>query len=173
MTPKELKNVLSDHKAWLRCEGGSRAYLRGADLGDADLRDAYLRGAHLRGAYLRGADLGDADLCSADLRGADLRDADLRGADLRYADLRGADLRDAELRGAKIAWQSHDLISELLRRAAGYDVERRKIAGLVLVSRDLCWRKFLALEDAQHEWALGVLRKYVRVGDGAPECLLT
>ena len=159
----------------------SGADLFGADLRDADLRDADLSGADLRDADLRGADLSDANLFGADLRDANLRGADLSGADLSGANLRGAnlfgaDLRDADLSGATINWQSHDLISELLLRAAGDDIARRKVAGLILVSRDWCWGKFLAIESGQiesgqHEWALSVLRQYVKDGDDAPEIL--
>lgn len=160
------------------------ANLRGADLRGADLSDADLRGANLDGADLRGADLSGAaldgailsraDLREADLREADLREADLRGADLRWANLsgaylRGAYLREANLDKAKLAWQSHDLLAELLRRAAGGDIEKRKVAGLIAVSRDMCWKDFLALRDPFTGWALSVLREYVVDGDDAPE----
>jgi hypothetical protein len=43
------------------------------------------------------------------------------------------------LRGARGWGQSHDLIAEVLRRAAGDDPHRRAYAGLVLVSQDWCW----------------------------------
>jgi hypothetical protein len=53
-----ITEILTAHKKWIyNEEGGSRAYLCGADLRDADLRDANLRGADLRDADLRGADL--------------------------------------------------------------------------------------------------------------------
>ena len=55
MNSKELKKVLEEHKKWWFGNGGSRAYLRGADLREADLGGADLRGADLRGADLRGA----------------------------------------------------------------------------------------------------------------------
>jgi hypothetical protein len=127
----------------------------GADLGGADLVGADLRGADLVGAYLVGAYLGGADLGGADLRGADLRGADLVGADLR---------------GAKFNWSSHDLIAEVLRREAGADVEKRKVAGLILISRDWCWNDFLRLKDQDPlaEWAVGVLATYVTENDAAP-----
>jgi hypothetical protein len=103
MNQQELKNVLDLHRKWVLGEdGGSKADLRGANLGDADLRGADLRGADLRGADLRGANLRGADLRGANLRGADLRGANLRGADLGGADLRGADLGGANLRGADL-----------------------------------------------------------------------
>lgn len=147
------------------------ADLRGAELGDAALGDAYLGGADLDRADLVEANLSEANLIDANLIDANLRGADLRGGELRGANLTGANLDGADLRGTRINWQSHDLIAELLRRAAEGDVERRKLAGLVLVSRDWCWFHFLALDDPQREWALGVLREYVREGDGAPDCL--
>jgi uncharacterized protein YjbI with pentapeptide repeats len=173
-----------------------RIDLRGTNLRGADLRDAYLGGAYLRDAYLSDADLSGtnlsgADLSDADLSGADLSDADLTGADLRDANLRGvylsdadltgtnlrgvylygAYLRGADLSGAYLNWNSRDLIAELLRQAAGDNWQRRALAGLILVSRDWCWRDFLALEHPEQTWALDVLRQYVKDGDGAPDFL--
>jgi hypothetical protein len=146
-----------------------------------DLRGAYLYGANLRGADLRGADLRVADLYKADLRGADLHGADLHGADLYKADLykadlygadlHGADLHGADLENIKISWISHDLISEVLRRGAGNDIEKLKIAGLILIQRGWCWEQFLALDDPLKEWALDELAKWVQDGDNAPEML--
>ena len=107
------------------------------------------------------------------LRGADLSDADLSDADLSDADLSDADLRGAVLRGADLSWQSHDLLAEVLRREAGEDVEKRMIAGLILVSRDWCWLKFLSLQVPQREWALSVLARYAANDENAPEALRT
>ena len=153
------------------------AYLRGANLHGANLRGANLHGADLRGAYLRGADLGDVHL-----RDADLGDADLRGVHLGCANLRDANLRDADLRGvhlhgangesrAKLAWQSHDLIAEILRRAAGDDVAKLKVAGYILMCRDKCWGDFLKLRDPLMGWALDVLRPWAKGDENAPEIL--
>ena len=113
------------------------------------------------------------DLRDANLSGAYLREAYLRWADLSGADLSGADLREAGLSGAKFNWQSHDLLAEALRRAAGHDVQRRMLAGLLLISRDWCWDVFLAapIDPALREWGLSVLRGYVQPGDDAPEAL--
>jgi hypothetical protein len=123
--------------------------------------------ADLRGAYLSGAYLGGADLSGADLRGAYLS-----GAYLGCADLRGAYLGCADLRGAYLNWQSHDMIAELLRRAAGDDIEKRKVTGLILVSRDWCWNNFVALSsDPLWQWAIDTLATYVIDGDNAPEIL--
>lgn len=94
-------------------------------------------------------------------QGADLRGADLRGADLEGADLEGADLGGADLRGADLNFLSHDFVAEILRRAAGDDVEKLKIAGLVLVKRNWCWKEFLELRDPLQAWALGELKKWV------------
>ena len=147
--------------------------LSGVDLIGAYLRGAYLRGADLSGADLSGADLSGAYLRGADLRGADLSGAYLRGADLRGAYLSGAYLRGADLRGAKINWQSHTLIAELLLRAAGDDVAKRKVAGFVAVSLDLCWDEMLeaAAGDPLREWALDALAEHVTPDDRAPRVL--
>jgi len=88
------------------------------------------------------------------------------------ANLRGADLYGADLRGAKINWQSHAVIAEILRQAAGEDYEKRMAAGLILVSPDWCWDRFLKIELPQKEWALETLTSYVTDGDEAPSVLL-
>ena len=148
----------------------SRANLSGADLSGADLSRA-----KLSGAVLSRADLSWADLSWADLSGASLSGADLGGANLNRAHLRGADLRGAHLSGASINWQSHDLIAEILRRAAADNVSRRMLSGLILISHDWCWDMFLALDiaPAVRDWALDELRKWVKEGDNAPTVLTT
>jgi hypothetical protein len=141
----------------------SLANLSGANLSRADLREADLSRANLSGADLR-----VANLSGADLSGADLREANLRVADLREADLSGANLS-----GAKIAWQSHDLLAEILKRAAGDDIAKLKVAGLILIQREWCWREFLAMRDREPlaGWALDVLAEWVQDGDEAPNVL--
>ena len=132
-----------------------------------DLEGAYLEGADLRGAYLEGA-----DLRGAYLEGAYLEGVYLEGADLRGASLRGANLYGANLEGATINWRSHDLIAELLLRWSGDDVEKRKVAGLVLVSRDWCWKDFLKIRgDPLFEPTMKYLAKFVKDGDRAPDIL--
>lgn len=60
---------------------------------------------------------------------------------------------------------------ECLRRDAGDDLEKLKIAGFILVSRDLCWEDFLELDDPLKDWALGVLRQWAQDDPYAPELL--
>lgn len=118
---------------------------------------------------LSGADLSGADLRGADLSGADLGWADLSGADLRRADLSGADLSGADLSRATVNWNSHDLLAELARRDAGDDPHRRMVAGLILVSLDWRWDKFIIVLDSDtQDWFGSVFAPYVKDGDGAP-----
>jgi uncharacterized protein YjbI with pentapeptide repeats len=97
MTTDKLKQILENHKKWLRNEGGERADLHGADLHGADLRYTDLRRANMRGANLSGINVYGANLSYADLEGSDLSYNDLRYADLRYTDLSYANLSYAEL----------------------------------------------------------------------------
>jgi hypothetical protein len=170
------------------------ANLRGANLIGANLRGANLTGANLIGANLSGADLyranlSDADLYRADLYGADLYGADLSGADLSGADLYGADLSDSNLRGAdlsganfegaKINWQSHALLSELLRQKAQTDTQRI-LATLIGQWTHFCWQEWMAgspIADGDlsrqiigynRAWALGVLGEHLQEGEGKP-----
>ena len=119
-------------------------------------------------ANLRGAHLYGADLYGAHLYGANLYGANLYRADLRKVDLRGADLREVDLRGANLNWQSHDLIAEILRQDAGDDLDKRAMAGLVLVSRDWCWKHFVALQHPLMPWAIEVLTPYLKEGQTPP-----
>jgi hypothetical protein len=63
------------------------------------------------------------------------------------------------------------MIAEILRREAGEDIEKRKVAGLILISRDWCWDHFLTIESSLREWALDTLAGHVIDGDGAPDIL--
>ena len=102
---------------------------------------------------------------------ANLHGADLAGANLSGANLAGANLSGANLSDATINWSSHALIAELLRGAAGNDVDRRMIAGLILVSPDWCWAKFAGFQHPQRDWALATLRGYAQDDDNAPDIL--
>ena len=167
ISAEEIKTVIDLHRKWLHNEdGGQRANLQGAYLQDANLRGANLQDANLYGANLQDAYLRGAYLYGANLQGAYLQDAYLYGANLR-----GANLQGANLRGAKINWRSHALISEILRRAADDNVQKRMIAGLIAISLDWCWREFLNVESHLREWALDELAKWVTEGDDAPEIL--
>jgi hypothetical protein len=143
MTELDIKQVLNDHKKWLRGAGGEQAYLCGANLDFAQLSGADLRSADLRGAKLTDADLSGADLSNADLRGANLSCASLRVATLRHTDLQGADLSYAEIytadlfgvniTGAKLSGTDLRYVHELIdggqrldgRRFVGWCLERR------------------------------------------------
>ena len=98
MNKTDLEKILTEHTLWLHNEGGKRADLRGADLGEADLK-----GANLREADFRGANLGEADLRGANLREADLRETTLGWANLRKANLGWANLRGTNLGGARLS----------------------------------------------------------------------
>jgi hypothetical protein len=136
----------------------THARLSGADLKHADLRAASLEGADLSGADLKYANFYRADLCMANFS----------GADLGMSRLDRADLCGARFDEARINWQAHDLISALLMKEAGEGIGKRKVAGLVLVSRDWCWDSWSQLGRRQPRhfaWALGVLAPYVHPED--------
>ena len=58
MTNEEIKNILENHKHWVREDTGGWEKMR-ANLREADLRGANLRGADLWGANLRGAEINE------------------------------------------------------------------------------------------------------------------
>jgi len=83
MYSDKLKEILEEHRKWVRGDGGSRADLSGVDLSGADLSGVDLSGVDLSDADLYGANLSRADLSGADLSGVDLSSADLSGANLQ------------------------------------------------------------------------------------------
>jgi hypothetical protein len=88
----------------------------------------------------------------------------------------------ANFEGAKINWQSHSLLSELLRRAAGEDLLKQAMAALIGTHTDWCWAVWMndsAPEGCQkahwdllvsrpRNWALGVLTTYLKDDEAAP-----
>ena len=155
MTAEELKDKLAAHLLWLDGKpGGYKADLSGANLSRANLSRANLSRANLSRANLYGANLSGADLSRANLYGADLY---------------GADLSDLKC----FNWRSHALISEVLKRAAGVDVDKRKAAGLVAVSVDWCWADFELRvgNDPLWPWVMSILSEYVTEDDDAPACV--
>lgn len=145
-----------------------RADLYGADLQGADLQGADLYGANLQGAILEDADLRGANLHHANLDRANLRDADLRFANLHHADLQNADLCGAVLDGITVSWCSHQLISEILFRAADGDRQREALAGFVRIKTDWNWPEFLHMENSLKSWALAELAKWLKPDETAP-----
>lgn len=159
-TTTTIETILADYAS------GKRDF-RGANLTSANLTSAYLARANLARADLAGADLAGANLASANLTGANLAGANLARADLTRAYLTDANLTGAtltrayltraNLAGANLPTASHDVISEILHRAAGEDISCMMLAGLVLLKRDWCWERFaevLASRDALRIWAI-------------------
>jgi uncharacterized protein YjbI with pentapeptide repeats len=152
------------------------ANLEGARFDDVSCRHANFSRANLTCATFLdvnciGADFSSADVSAALFRHVTLREAIFHEAILSTATFRYVDFSNANFTDAKICWRSHDLIAELLCCNAKSDWERRAIAGLVKISDGWCWDDFLNIPTPQREWALSVLRKYVKVNDGAPEIL--
>jgi hypothetical protein len=157
MTRDELQIILTRHAEWLRGLGGERANLSSANLSGANLSGANLSWANLSWANLSGANLSEANLSRANLSEANLSEANLSRANL-----------DDEM---ILSWTSHDLVSEILKRASGEDIDKIKVAGLILVSRTKCWADFIAMGDPLTDWALDVLAPYAKDGDGAPDVI--
>ncbi|WP_165073289.1 pentapeptide repeat-containing protein [Paludisphaera rhizosphaerae] len=158
-------------KVLFEVDGDIRATVIAAVAAGANLDGANLDGANLYGANLVGARLDGANLVGANLDGANLYGANLVGANLVGANLVGARLDGARLVGAKVSWNSHAMLSEILRRAAGEDVEKLKVAGFIAIQRSWCWDDFLEAGDPSASWALAELAKWIQPDDDHPECL--
>ena len=181
------------------------ARFEGEDIGGYDFKGRLLRGitfvgcsfdeASFAGCYLRDAVFIECKLLDVDFEAAFLEDSNFRGSVLRRCDFTRADLDDANFQGATLElstfhhaslhgaifegatlpWDQHDILAELLRRAAMNQKKNRTarlmVAGLVSVGQHLCWANFLHIRHEEREWALNVLAEYVQDCDGAPAIL--
>ena len=146
----------------------SDANLAGANFRGSDLRDVDFRGSDLTDADFLGAVLVDADFRGAVLVGANFRDAVLTRCRFTGSTLTDADLRDADLTGVGVNWRSHELVAEILRRHAGDDMDKRMLAGLILISKDWCWSQFAQISHPQRQWAIDALASHLREDDAGP-----
>jgi hypothetical protein len=96
--------------------------------------------------------------------------ASLAGANLTGASLAWASLAEANLAGANLNWMSHDLLSEILRQAAHKDIAKLMLAGLPLVTPQLCWGDYLRLEIAPElrQWVVATLAPFAKDDENAP-----
>lgn len=153
----------------------------GAHLDNVNLSVINLNGADLRNAYLCDADLGWSNLSlvnlsGADLKGANLKFADCSGADFSNADLTdadftNADLTDADFTGATLNFNSREIIASILMAAASQHFRHRMLAGLILISRDWCWKTFnyFITDPDDRDWITATLASWpgaaVRIRD--------
>lgn len=152
--------------------------LHNADFSDCDMGSSTFAHASLVGASFRRARLFAAIFEHADLVAADFSNADLNSANLSYADFgvcpradrNGRILEGPKFDGARVSWCAGDLNSELVRRAAGDDLDKIHAAGLLLLHRHWSWQQFLDLDHPQTPWVISVFRQYYRDGDIVPEC---
>jgi hypothetical protein len=149
------------------------------DLQHAQLQLFNLSSCSFRYADLRYANLTHCSLHRSDLSYADLRNTDLSGANLSFSNLRQTNFGQARfhctnLTGAYLNWDSHNLISSILFRAAKSSIEKRKVAGFVAISTDMCWQPshgnpgFLDIDDPLKDWAIEVLSEYAHDDEVLP-----
>jgi uncharacterized protein YjbI with pentapeptide repeats len=148
----------------------------GHKLDGANFAGAQLASADFSSSRLNGADFSRADLYRVKFRGtcligATFEGANLFGVDFRKASLMRADFRNADLRQLRVNWCSHDLVAEILRRAARADLDKLHVAGLILLQRQWRAADFIELGHPQTAWVLETLRPYVREDDEVPDGL--
>ena len=83
-----------------------------------------------------------------------LANVDFSGSDISDTYFHNCNLHDANFTKAKIN-PDNPVLAEILRQEAGADIERLKIAGLILVTPVHFWK-----DHVDWEWILGVLHKY-------------
>lgn len=126
------------------------------------------RGVNLSRVGLEGHDLSEGNFTGVDFGGARLCGTNFSDACLYNADFRGADLHNVNLSGATINFNSPELVSEILRQAAGDDIEKLKIAGLVLMCKQMDWTAFVKIDDPLMPWALKEIVRYHKATDALP-----
>ena len=171
ITKGQLEEIINKHQIWLNDkEGGEKANLANAILGDISFRGLDLSGADFWGAYLGGADFTNANLQSADLRRANMREVTFMGSDLRGATLNpehiyGSALEGANLDGAKGVASRAEAVSTLdkvreavladetkLNMASWHCGTSHCIAGWVQVVEGLPLNDHAALDGIRFAW---------------------
>ena len=155
-----------------------RTNLAGATMSCSNFYESDFTEASLERAYLSCADCHGANFTNAILDGANLANADFSGCDFTGASLVNTYLPTCNLDGAVLNWDSHDLVAEVLRREAGNDPWKLRIAGAILVHRYDKWFDGLPWycgpgEDGEncYQWATDMLTLHVVDGDNAPAVL--
>jgi uncharacterized protein YjbI with pentapeptide repeats len=132
-----------------------------SDFYQANLHKAKLCNAFFCDIEAQHACFAEANLFNTTFQSCMLNLADFSDTDLSHGISFGnSDLYEIKLDRAKLCWRSHELIAELLRREAGPDTEKQKIAAYVGFNENLCWRDFMSLHDPLTSWAIKVLVKY-------------
>jgi len=134
LSPKELTEVLEEHRKWLKSRGRKGKL---ANLANANLQKADLGGANLMGAVLTEANLQGTVLFKANLQGANLSNTNLQDAVLLRANLQSANLNKANLQGAvllRTTLQGANLTNANLQKA---DMGSANLMGAVLIEANL------------------------------------
>ena len=147
-----------------------RTNLAGATMSCSNFYESDFTEASLERAYLSCADCHGANFTNAILDGANLANADFSGCDFTGASLVNTYLPTCNLDGAVLNWDSHDLVAEVLRRAATTVLER-SIAGLFQMCRDTPVVDIFGFVIPGMNWAENECTRWLRDGDNAPAVL--
>ena len=97
---------------------------------------------------------------------------DFTGADFQDVELFGSKLFGSTLDNIDVGWSSHQLIAEILRQAAGDDVGKLGLAGIVYQHHHKCWDSFISMKHPDTVWALRLLAKRIKDDSTPPNLLL-
>ena len=147
-----------------------RTNLAGATMSCSNFYEADFTDASLERAYLSCADFHGSNFTCAVLDGANLANADFSGCDLTDASFVNTYLPTCKIEGARLNWKSHDLVAEVLRRAAMSDVSK-SIAGLFVMCRETPVADIFKYLIPGMRWALKECAHWLRDGDNAPAIL--
>lgn len=139
----------------------------GGDMYCLQLTNSIIHWGNFIHCEMGGSDLSYNDFKTVSFNRADLQWVNFTGSDLSRVDFAGANLYDVKLQWTILNWKSHDLLAEILRQAAGNDVAKLEIAGLVLIHRGWCWAHYCEMDKPKElrDWALGTLAQWAWVDD--------
>jgi uncharacterized protein YjbI with pentapeptide repeats len=132
---------------------------------------AILNRCSFKGTKLQSVSFYDTEARYIDFTNANIRDCCFRKADLERSNFSGAKLQacntagayvyNTVLEGTMLPETSHEFMAEVLRQAAGDDIEKVKVAAYIAFNENKCWSDFLAINDPLKDWAVSVVKKYV------------
>lgn len=130
----------------------------GGHLAGGDFTGSNLCGANLANTNLYNANFNNTILDYTDFTCANLTSCEFSNVDLTYTRFDTAYMYNCKFDNVIINWYSRELISEVLRKKAGDDIDKLQYSGLFLTmppAMDI-WK----LELPQRKWALEVLEGY-------------
>lgn len=141
--------------------------LQRADLSYANLTNTNLSYSNLSYANLSNANCTNCSFTSSYFYSTRFNNADLTESNFINTAMESVTFTNAVMDDITMNWNSHDLISEILFRAAT-TIGQEQFAAWISHKKSWCWPEWLASNYSDWNWVLATLQPLVKPSDNAP-----